>query len=74
MQVEWWETRSLQLRTDCIIMNGDKQQNPEDANRTCLDTPPATGESAADLPYCYTMDDGCAQPPEYLFTACCLLG
>ena len=23
--VEWWETRSIQLRADCIIMNGDQQ-------------------------------------------------
>ena len=56
--VEWWETRSIQLRTDCIIMNGDRSSNPSTANRTCLDTPPPQGEGANDLPYCYTMDDG----------------
>ena len=53
--VEWWELRSVQLRTDCIIMNGDKQMSPSEANRSCLDLPP-TGE--VDLPYCYTMADG----------------
>ena len=56
--VAWWESRTIQLRTDCIIMNGDTQMNPSNANRTCLDLPPATGEGAMDMPYCYTMDDG----------------
>ena len=51
--VEWWEQRTLQLRTDCIIMNGDHQGNPADMNRTCLDLPPTPG-----VPYCYTMADG----------------
>lgn len=57
--VEWWETRSIQLRADCIIMNGDRQMNPTDANRTCLDLPPLPAASGGkDLPYCYTMADG----------------
>lgn len=52
------ESRTMQIRTDCIIMNGDAQQNPATENRTCLDLPPATGEAAKDMPYCYTMADG----------------
>jgi hypothetical protein len=69
--VEWWETRSLQLRTDCIILNGDRQQNPADANRTCLDLPPSD-----DMPYCYTMADGALNggaieaPCSPLFSVC----
>ena len=52
--VDWWETRSLQLRTDCIVANGDHPSNPQTRNRTCLDTAPVPGG----VPYCYTMADG----------------
>ena len=51
--VEWWETRTIQLRTDCIIATGDKQQDPATADRGCLDKAPVQG-----VPYCYTMADG----------------
>eukprot|EP00729_Bicosta_minor_P013656 gene13656-10521_t len=51
MMVQWWEQRSMQLRTDCIITNGGST-NGED--KACLDTPMVPGG----IPVCYIMADG----------------
>ena len=58
--VAWWETRTLQLRADCIVANGDRPGDPSTRNRSCLDTPPAGRSTRGRLtsPYCYTMADG----------------
>lgn len=53
--VQWWDTRSLQLRTDCIIANGGKTFGGDPA---CLDKPPQDG-----VPYCYISEWPVLSPP-----------
>ena len=50
MMVEWWESRSLQLRVDCVVANNGSSEGPD---KTCLDLPPSEL-----TPYCYIMADG----------------
>ena len=49
--VQWWESRSMQLRVDCIVANNGSTVGKD---QTCLDEAVGGGE----VPICYIMADG----------------
>ena len=52
LMVSWWESRSLQLRVDCIWANNGSTRSTGDTR--CFDEP----VGPAELPICYIMADG----------------